>query len=438
MPMPGEGERQRAGGRGGRVVDPFTLSDDELAALLAGQPHYRLRQVRGWLARGIADPAVMSDLPKDLRARLAEVFPRTPATLRHVTADGGLTHKVLLELADGEAIESVLLCYPRSGADRRGRATVCISTQAGCAMACPFCATGQAGLRRQLRPHEVVAQVAAVERLLREGVVTAAGVPDHLTNVVFMGMGEPLANLDTTVATLGWLTGAEGFDLSARNVTVSTIGLVPAIRRLQRLELPITLAVSLHAPNDELRDRLVPINRRHPLADLLAACDEYAATTRRRLTFEYVMIDGVNTAPEHARELAALLSPRRAHVNLIPMNPTPGIAWVAPPVAAQRRFAEILTASGLAATIRHNRGTDIDAACGQLYANYQVASGRRLPMATRPPGATAGAAAAPSPVADRRGDSRSQPSMADRGEGPPRPAAARSQRSGAERAATSS
>ena len=366
-------------------VDPFRLSDDELGELLAGEPAFRLRQVRRWLARGVADPAAMTNVPKTVREHLGAVFPPPPRMLRHVTADGGLTHKVLLQLEDGEAIESVLLCYPRDGTRSRGRATVCISTQAGCAMGCPFCATGQAGLRRQLRTHEVVAQIAAVERLLRDGAVAADGVPDHLTNVVFMGMGEPLANLDTTVATLQWLVGHDTFDLSARNVTVSTIGLVPAIRRLMRLELPITLAVSLHAPNDALRNQLVPINRQHPLTDLLAACDEYVAATRRRITFEYVMIDGVNTAPEHAREVADLLASRRAHVNLIPMNPTPGIAWVAPAVTVQRRFAQILEASGMTATIRHNRGTDIDAACGQLYANYQMASGRRLPGAAQLP-----------------------------------------------------
>jgi len=264
-------------------------------------------------------------------------------------------------------------------------------------MGCPFCATGQAGLRRQLRTFEVIAQIAVMDRLLRDGAIGDDRVSDHsagpgptkraadrlrlpgsVTNVVFMGMGEPLANLNVTLATLGWLTTADGFGLSARNVTVSTIGLVPAIRRLQRLRLPITLAVSLHAPNDELRDQLVPINRQHPLAELLDACDEYAATTRRRLTFEYVLIDGVNADERHARELAALLAPRRAHVNLIPMNPTPAVPWVAPAVDRQRRFAAILEAAGLAATVRHNRGTDIDAACGQLYANYQVASGRRL------------------------------------------------------------
>lgn len=250
-------------------------------------------------------------------------------------------------------------------------------------MGCPFCATGQAGLRRQLRTDEVVAQIVAVQRLLQGDVTRGAGVPDHLTNVVFMGMGEPLANLDVTIATVRWLIDRDGFNLSARGVTVSTIGLVPGIRRLQQLAVPLTLAVSLHAPTDELRDQLVPVNRQHPLAELLSACDAYVDATGRRMTFEYVLIDGVNADVAHARQLSDLLAPRRAHVNLIPMNPTPAVGWVAPSAAAQRRFAAALEAGGLAATIRRNRGTSIDAACGQLYANYRVASGRRLPGAER-------------------------------------------------------
>lgn len=399
-----------------RVVDPYRLPDTTLEALLSDQPGFRRRQVEQWLRRGVSDPSAMTDLPLTLRARLADHFPDAPNVVRHVTADEGLTHKVLLELGDGEAIESVLLCYP-AGARRqtsagdaeahrrtRGRATVCISTQAGCAMGCPFCATGQAGLRRQLRTDEVVAQVAVVEDLLREGVtpdgsvVRAPGVPDHLTNVVFMGMGEPLANLEVTIATIRWLIDREGFDLSARGITVSTIGLVPGIRRLMALRVPITLAISLHAPSDELRDQLVPVNRQHPLDELLDACDAYVDETGRRLTFEYVMIDGVNAGRDHAHQLARLLSPRRAHVNLIPMNPTPAVSWAAPPVADQRRFAAVLNERGLKATIRHNRGTNIDAACGQLYANYRTASGRRLPAAER----VLPLAASPSaPAADR-------------------------------------
>lgn len=367
----------------GRRIDPYRVPDGELDRLLDGQPAFRGRQLRRWLARGVTDPRRMTDLPQGLRDRLDETFPREPTTLRHVTADDGLTHKVLLGLGDGEAIESVLMCYPADGTRQRGRATVCISTQAGCAMGCPFCATGQAGLRRQLRTDEVVAQIAAVQRLLQDGVVATEGVPDRITNVVFMGMGEPLANPEVTLAALRWLLDRDGFNLSARSITLSTIGLVPAIRRLVRLDAPITLAVSLHAPTDELRDQLVPINRRHPLDELLAACDDHVAATGRRMTFEYVLIDGVNAGPEHARQLVDLLRPRRAHVNLIPMNPTPAVPWAAPSVTAQRRFADILDHGGLAATIRHNRGTSIDAACGQLYANYRVASGRRLPAAER-------------------------------------------------------
>lgn len=362
-------------------LDPYLDTHDEVARLLADQPAFRERQVRAWLGRGITDPAQMTDLPLTLRAWLARRLPPAPTTLRHVTADDGLTHKVLLGLEDGEAIESVLLCYPADPRRRRGRATVCISTQAGCAMGCPFCATGQAGLRRQLRTDEVVAQIVAARALLRDAAVRAPGVPDHLTNVVFMGMGEPLANAEVTLATVRWLIAPDGLGLSARGITVSTIGLPPAIRRLQRLRAPITLAVSLHAPTDELRDQLVPINRHHPLRDLLAACDAYVDATGRRMTFEYVLIDGVNADVAHARQLVALLAPRRAHVNLIPMNPTPAVPWVAPAIGAQRRFAATLDAGGLTATIRHNRGTNIDAACGQLYANYQVASGRRLPAA---------------------------------------------------------
>jgi 23S rRNA (adenine2503-C2)-methyltransferase len=376
------------------TIDPYRPPAGVLEALLDGEPAYRRRQLDQWLARGVTDPAAMTDLPVALRERLATRLPSAPGALRHVTADDGLTHKLLLALDDGEAIESVLLCYPAGRAARaaegsagggrsRGRATVCISTQAGCAMGCPFCATGQAGLRRQLRTDEVVSQIVAVQQLLADGAVRDAGVPDHITNVVFMGMGEPLANLDVTLATVRWLVDRDGFGLSARGVTVSTIGLVPGIRRLQALAAPITLAVSLHAPNDELRDQLVPVNRQHPLDELLAACDAYVASTGRRMTFEYVLIDGVNADAEHARELVSLLSPRRVHINLIPMNPTPAVPWEAPPVAAQRRFAAICESGGLTATIRHNRGTNIDAACGQLYANYQVASGRRLPAAER-------------------------------------------------------
>ena len=371
-------------------IDPYALGPEGLRRLLDDQPTYRAEQIHAWLVRGVDDPAAMTDLPAVLRARLSELFPPPPKILRHSTADGGLTHKVLLQCASGEAVESVLMLYPAEGERRTGRATVCISTQAGCAMGCPFCATGQAGFRGQLTLGEVVRQVTVMQRLLATGVTgdaTAtsidlpAGTPDHVTNVVFMGMGEPLANLDVTVEAVKWLHDPQGFHLSARSITVSTVGLVPGIRRLADLSLPLTLAVSLHAPNDELRDDLVPVNRQHPLEQLLAAARDYRDRTGRRLTFEYVLIDGINADPEHARQLAGLVRDLDAHVNLIPMNPTPAVPWKAPSGNAQHAFLRVLHDAGVAATIRRNRGTEIDAACGQLYADYAMASGRTLPAA---------------------------------------------------------
>lgn len=390
------------------MTDPYALDRDRLAALLGGGPSYRVDQVREWLVRGVEDPADMTNLPTSLRAHLGEVLDRPARVLRHTQADGGRTHKVLLGMADGEAIESVLMCYPAGaplgpgepadgyddvpraavraaaagGSDRRrARATVCISTQAGCAMGCPFCATGQAGYRRQLGLGEIVRQVTVMQRMLRTGEIRVPGGADHVTNVVFMGMGEPLANLEPTIAAVRWLHDPEGFDLSARSITLSTVGLVPGIRRLTGLGLPITLAVSLHAPNDELRDDLVPVNRQHPLAELLQACRAYRDTTGRRLTFEYVLIEGINDRLDHARELADLVAPLRAHVNLIPMNPTPAVPWRAPHPDHQAAFARTVNDGGVPTTIRRNRGNAIDAACGQLYADYAVASGATLPQA---------------------------------------------------------
>ena len=360
-------------------IDPYDAS--QLDALLADEPAFRRAQVRAWLVRGVDDPAQMTDLPAALRARLAASFDPAPAVLRHSTADGGLTHKVLLQVPGGEAVESVLMLYPRSAERQSSRATVCISTQAGCAMGCPFCATGQAGFRGQLGLGEIVRQVTVMQRMLTDGSISVPNAPDHITNVVFMGMGEPLANLDATVAAVRWLHDPAGFNLSARAITVSTVGLVPAIRRLAQLGRPIPLAVSLHAPNDALRDDLVPVNRQHPIAELLDAAREYLAVTGRRLTFEYILIDGLNSGTDHARELAGLLRGLTAHVNLIPMNATPAVPWTAPPWPAQRAFLEVLERAGVPATIRRNRGGDIDAACGQLYAEYALASGKILPAA---------------------------------------------------------
>lgn len=386
-------------------MDAYTLSPVELTAALSDDPEkpepaYRVDQVRQWLARGVEDPGEMTDLPARLRERLAAALDPPARVLSVSSADQGLTRKILLD-CHGEAVESVLMLYPARGRSS-ARATVCVSTQAGCAMGCPFCATGQAGFRGQIGSGDIVRQVTVMERLLREGApgvpaVQAPGVPERVTDVVFMGMGEPLANLDATLAAVRWLTEPReggGFGLSARAITVSTVGLVPGIRRLAELGLPIRLAVSLHAATDALRDDLVPVNRQHPLAELLRACREYVATTRRRLTLEYVLIDGINAGPADARALADLVrdafpgrvpggppSPR-PHVNLIPMNPTPAVPWRAPSAAAQRAFLAVLNQAGLPATLRRTRGTEIDAACGQLYANYAVGSGRTLSAAS--------------------------------------------------------
>ncbi len=257
--------------------------------------------------------------------------------------------------------------YPaRKGS--RERITVCISSQAGCGMACPFCATGQGGLTRNLSTAEIVDQVRAAARVAAAGEL--GGAPGRLSNVVFMGMGEPLANYNRVVATLRRLTGAApaGFGLSRRSITVSTVGLVPAINRLADENLDVTLAVSLHAPDDELRDTLVPVNTRWKVGEVLAAADAYAARTGRRYSIEYAMIRNVNDQPWRADLLGDLLSPRLAHVNLIPLNPTPGSQWDASPKPVEREFVRRLELHGVPVTVRDTRGQDIDGACGQLAA----------------------------------------------------------------------
>jgi 23S rRNA (adenine2503-C2)-methyltransferase len=378
------------------AIDPYALDREGLEALLTdlGEPAYRAKQVHAWLVRGVDDPAEMTDLPKSLRAQLAERFaPARPELIAHTVADEGHTHKLLLRYPDGEAIETVLMLYPK-------RATVCISTQAGCAMGCPFCATGQAGFRRQLTAGEVIRQVVVADAALRSGGIAGLageadghertpgprtelpdGAPDHITNVVFMGMGEPLANLPATLAAVRWLHDPEGFRLSARGITVSTVGLTPGIRKLADLDLPVTLAVSLHASTDELRDELVPVNRSHPLAEVEQVMAEYRDRTNRRVSIEWCLIGDVNDDDEQADRLAAIARRLRAHVNVIPMNPTPGVRWKEPSAARTRAFVERVRRRGAEITLRDTRGRDADAACGQLLASYTLGAGTRLPAA---------------------------------------------------------
>ena len=365
----------------GAAVDPYALDREGLEALVAdlGQPRYRADQIHAWLVRGVDDPAEMTDLPTALRGELATRFaPTRPELVAHTVADDGHTHKLLLRFPDGEAIETVLMLYP-------DRATVCISTQAGCAMGCPFCATGQAGFRRQLTAGEVVRQVVVADAALRSGAVGEAhlpdGAPSRVTNVVFMGMGEPLANLPATLATVRWLHDPDGFNLSARGITVSTVGLVPGIRQLAALGLPVTLAVSLHAATDALRDDLVPVNRQHPLAEVEEVMAEYRRTTNRRVSIEWCLIGDVNDDAEQADHLGAIARRLRAHVNVIPMNPTPGVRWKEPTRARTTAFVDRVRHRGAAITLRDTRGRDADAACGQLLASYTLGAGTRLPAA---------------------------------------------------------
>ena len=341
----------------------YTPTRDELATLLEGEPRYRLDQVWQGLYTQLAEPAEISNVPKTLRERLGAALPTALTQVIRKVSDDGDTVKYLWALDDGSKIETVLMIYP-------DRVTVCVSSQAGCAMACGFCATGQAGFRRHLTVGEIVEQVVVAAR-------DARAMGRRLANVVYMGMGEPMANEAAVWASVERLHDALG--LSARHLTISTVGLVPGIRTLADRPLPVNLAVSLHAANDALRDELVPINRRYPIDQLMEACAGYLAAKGRRLSFEWALIDGVNDRASDAAELAALT--RRfhlpAHVNLIPLNPTPGYPTVGSPAARVREFRDDLVARGVNATVRRNRGTDIDAACGQLAAGQPVTLTRR-------------------------------------------------------------
>lgn len=330
----------------------FDPDRDAWTDLLAEEPAYRAEQVWQGLYGDLTDLGEISTLPQGLRRRLtAEFSPALDVVTESVSADGQ-TVKWLWALDDAAEIETVLMHYP-------DRSTVCVSTQAGCAMACGFCATGQGGFERNLTTGEIVEQVVRAARRARSD-------GRRVSNVVLMGMGEPLANYDRTLEAVHRMHGALG--LSARHLTLSTVGLVPGIRRLADEPLPINLAVSLHAADDALRDELVPINRRYPIADLVAACEHYRRAHSRRLSFEWALIDGVNDRDEDADRLADIARHLRAHVNLIPLNRTPGWPTTGSPPERVTLFRQILERRGVVATTRANRGTDIDAACGQLRA----------------------------------------------------------------------
>ncbi|MEZ5097981.1 MAG: 23S rRNA (adenine(2503)-C(2))-methyltransferase RlmN [Nocardioides sp.] len=356
----------------GRRKPPAHLADlalDERVARLSelGLPGFRAKQLsHHYFTRLVDDPAQMTDLPQGQRAELvAALLPPLMTPLRVQEADRGTTRKTLWRLFDGALVESVLMRYP-------DRVTMCVSSQAGCGMACPFCATGQGGLQRNMSAAEIVEQVVAGARSLARGEVP--GGPGRVSNVVFMGMGEPLANYRAVVGAVHRLTDPDpaGLGMSARGITVSTVGLVPRIAQLAQEGVPVTLALSLHAPDDELRNELVPVNTRWSVREAVAAAWDYARTTRRRVSIEYALIRQVNDQAWRADALADLLTSYGdwgwVHVNLIPLNPTPGSKWTASDPADEREFVRRLEAKGVPTTVRDTRGREIDGACGQLAA----------------------------------------------------------------------
>lgn len=376
-------------------MPPPHLADLDLAARRAalaeaGEAPFRANQLSNhYFGRLSRDAESMTDIPAASRQRLGDLMlPRLLSPVRELSCDDGATRKALWRLHDGSLVESVLMGYP-------DRVTVCVSSQAGCGMACPFCATGQAGLTRNLSTAEIVDQVVYLAGVAASGVV--GGAPRRLSHVVFMGMGEPLANYGRVVAAVRRLTdpAPEGLGLSQRHVTVSTVGLVPAMRKLTREDLAVTLAVSLHAPDDELRDELVPVNQRWRVAEVLDAAWDYAAATGRRVSIEYAMIKNVNDQPWRADLLGRLLAGRLAHVNLIPLNPTPGSKWDASSKPVEREFARRLREAGVPTTVRDTRGREIDGACGQLAASdesRQTAYTADLPSEAPPAAASEGEA----------------------------------------------
>ena len=341
----------------------YDLSLEQLTERLAGwgEPAFRAKQVYAQLWKRAAEYDRMSDISPELRARLADDLPLSVEQLDERTADRGATRKSLLKLgAKGHIVEVVLMGYP-------DRVTACISSQVGCAMDCGFCATGQMGLMGNLSTGEIAAQVVWAKR---EAAKLPDTTPQRLTNIVFMGMGEPMANYGKVRDAVARLTDKQGMGLGARHITVSTVGLIPGIRRLAADHPQVGLAVSLHAADDALRDELVPINKQYPLAKLEVAIAEWRAATHRRPSIEWAMIDGTNDSDDQARLLAPIARRLGAHVNLIPLNPTPG--WPTQPSspARIRGFVRTLKDAGVNVTVRDTRGREIDAACGQLRWEY--------------------------------------------------------------------
>ena len=363
--VPHAAEPQPVAPRAARPRGAYDLSLSELETRVTnlGFPEYRGRQVWSWAYRQcVADYPSMSNIPVALRDALATEAPLSLLEpVRAAASEDGETIKTLYRTGDDQVLETVLMLYPN-------RATVCVSCQVGCAVGCAFCATGLMGLARNLGAGEMVAQVVGAAREARQR-------GRELTNIVMMGMGEPLQNYAETMRFIRIVNDPRGLALGARRITVSTSGIVPKIDALAMEPLQLNLAISLHAPNDELRSRLVPINRRYPIATLMTSVDRYIAKTGRRVSFEYALMRGINDSAQTARELAALVRSRLCHVNIIPLNPVDVLPYERPDPAGIERFADILRAAGIPTTIRYSRGLDIDAACGQLRARQVGRSG---------------------------------------------------------------
>ena len=350
-----------------RHLADLTAEERRSAVAELGLPAFRAKQLSThYFARLVDDPADMTDLPAADREQLvADLLPELMVPLRTLEADRGTTRKTLWRLFDGALVESVLMRYP-------DRSTMCVSSQAGCGMACPFCATGQGGLQRNMSTAEIVEQVVAGARALARGEVP--GGPGRVSNVVFMGMGEPMANYKAVIGAIRRLTdkAPDGLGMSVRGITLSTVGLVPRMRQLAEEGIPVTLALSLHAPDDELRNELVPINTRFSVAETVEAAWSYARATKRRVSIEYAMMRDINDQGWRADLLADVLSSYGdwgwVHVNLIPLNPTPGSKWTASRAEDEREFVRRLEAKGIPTTVRDTRGQEIDGACGQLAA----------------------------------------------------------------------
>ncbi|MGW5468244.1 23S rRNA (adenine(2503)-C(2))-methyltransferase RlmN [Streptomyces chartreusis] len=365
--MPAPGELTFVAPRGAkkppRHLADLTPGERKDAVAAVGEKPFRAKQLsQHYFARYTHDPEQWTDIPAASRDKLREeLFPELMTVVRHLSTDQGDTRKTLWRLFDGTLVESVLMRYP-------DRVTMCISSQAGCGMNCPFCATGQAGLDRNLSTAEIVHQIVDGMRALRDGDVP--GGPARLSNIVFMGMGEPLANYNRVVGAIRRLTDPEpdGLGLSQRGITVSTVGLVPAINRFADEGFKCRLAISLHAPDDELRDTLVPVNTRWKVREVLDAGFEYVEKSGRRLSIEYALIRDINDQAWRGDRLGRLLKGKPVHVNLIPLNPTPGSKWTASRPEDEKAFVEAIAAHGVPVTVRDTRGQEIDGACGQLAA----------------------------------------------------------------------